>query len=842
MDWKKYTIITPQEALVALRTTEAGLGEAEANRRLLEYGKNTLQESETFWKKVLRQRSQSVLFWIFLLAAFATFFSGNILEAVCIFIFLLLNALLEIYQEFHSKKALHVLRHYLVPKALVWRESILTQVSSQSLVPGDIIELQAGDSIPADVRFFETEQVHVKETSIEKSRLKIEKQATSLFANPLSIEDAQNIGFAGTSLLTGKARAVVIATGAHTALGEIAYKSTLITKETSFEKNIIHFSRFLVKLVLMALVLVFILSFLIRGQQVGMGEMLVFTLVLAIAVIPETLPALTALILSRGSVRLAEKKLVMKRLSAIEDLGSIEILCTGKTGVLTENNLTVTHTEGSDTDTLLHYAMLAAHVVPTTFENVRDEFDRALWKKIGEKGILSLRNILRMEVRGFDSRTRTQSVVVRERSGNMLILRGSPEEILRRVDGIDSFTRKRFKEWITEAGYRGERVLAVATKIVPEGKGAHQTERNFVLQGFIAFLDPIKPDAKKAVALAQSLGVELKVFSGDSKEVVGAAAYASGVISNRDDVLTGRDFENLSLSGQLSALEKYAVFAGFSSEQKFSAIQLLQKSHTLGFLGDSMADMDTLQHAHVALVAEDAGDIAREASDILLLQKDLSVIMEGIQESRRIFGNILKYVKITLASNLGNFYSLVLAIFFLPYLPLLPLQILFLNFISDVPMLALATDTVDEEKLEHPKNQNIHAIIVTAAFFGMISTFFDLTFFKIFSHANSATLQTMWFLFSVVTEILLLYSLRSRRWFFKARRPSWAVIGLSVLAIVGAITLVNSSFGSAIGFEKLPTSIWFIIVGFAASYFVVTEIIKRWYYLHSALFVTRKNS
>lgn len=836
MEWKKYTTETSQEVLSALRTTQKGLESTEAKRRLLEYGKNSVQGSDRFLWRVLKKRGTSYLSWVFILAAISTSLFGNFIEAGFIILFLLLNISLEIYQELHSEKAAQSLERFLLPKTRVRRDGEIIELPSHFLVPGDIVELSAGESFPADVRLLEGENCIVNEALISSERRRVEKTIESATATPFAPSEAVNIGFAGTTLIKGRVQGVVIATAAATALGDIAYDSSLNTKETPFEKNIKNFSHFLVKLLLMGLAGVLVLYLLMHGEQAEMSEILIFTLVLAITVIPEAFPAITALALARGSVRLAKKNLVVKRLSAIEDLGSVEILCMDKTGILTKNSLTVTHFSSQNLTESLRYALLASHRIPSAEERSNDAFDRALWNKADGDLRQKVIHTSRIQALDFDPHTRLQVVSVEEGDHNTVIIRGAPEEILRRVEKLDSFTRKGLQDWIREAGARGERVLAVATKTVSHQRTELHIEGNFTFQGLIAFLDPIKSDTKKTVELAERLGVAIKIFSGDSKETVGAVGYATGIAENSQAVITGTEFEVLSLPEQLEALENYSVFARFSPTQKAIAVQLLQKTYTVGVVGGGLADTEMLRFANVAMLAPHAGGISREAADIILLERELHTVIEGIQESRRVFANILKYLKVTLASNFGNFYSITLAALFLPYLPLLPLQILLLNFLSDIPMLAIANDSVDQEKLERPKDHSIHAIIVTATLFGVISSFFDLTLFKIFSEYNASTVQTVWFLFSIITEVLLLYSLRSRRWFFKAKRPSLTLLLLSILAGALAIYIPYTAMGTFLGFTELTQATWLTILAFVASYFAVTEILKRWYYVHSALF------
>lgn len=841
MEWKKYTITTSEEAVSMLRSRTEGLESAEADRRLLEYGRNTVEEEDSFFWRIVNKRIRSLLSWVFLLAVIATFVSGNTLESLCILLFLFVNAGIEMYQQFHSDEAARVLRQYLISTVQVQRGGITQEVPASALVPGDILFLEKGDIVPADVRFLETKNLFVKELSVKGDREKIAKHGDQLSVSPLTLADAENMGFAGTSIVEGWAKALVVATGARTVFGDIASQNTHTEKETNFEKNITNLSNFLAKLLLFGLLVIFALYFLIHGEQASMSDMVVFTLVLAIAVVPEALPALTTLALARGSIALTKKGLVAKRLSAIEDLGSVELLCIDKTGILTKNKLTVTNLVSDEPQELLTMALLAVHDIPSgeAAENFKDPFDKALWQKAEKSVKQAVLQVTRLENKAFSPETRLQRVVVQMGNQKKALLRGAPEEILRRVERLDSFSRRKILESIAEAGYRGERVLAVAGKTLTEGATGLHDEGGFTFQGLITFLDPIKPSIKEELLLAKNLGVKIKVFSGDSKEVVGAAAYAAGIITDRSAVLIGDRFEEFSLPEKIHALEQYSVFARFSPTQEKDAVSLLQKNHVVGMFGSNISDIPTLQKAQVALVSSEAGDMTKESSDILVLENDLKVLIRGIQESRKVFANILKYVKITLASNFGNFYAVTLAALFLPYLPLLPLQILFLNLLSDIPMFAIATDSVDQEKLERPKDQSLHFIIVTATLFGMISSFFDLTIFKIFSEYSPSVVQTVWFVFSVLTEVLLLYSLRSRRWFFRAEQPSWSVSLLSLLAVVIALAVPYTTVGLFLGFEKLVADIWIFMIVVALGYFAVTEIIKRWYYLHSAFFVTK---
>jgi P-type Mg2+ transporter len=832
MNFKVYTTESTDWVLEKLQTSSKGLSLTEVQRRLAVHGKNTLSETEHFIYRVLKRKLSSFLFWVFLLAVGITFFFDNYLEASLIVLFLFVNAALEVYQEFHSEKAAQLLKRYLVPRATVIRESHAADIASHFLVPGDIVELRAGDRIPADVRFLETEGVLVDESLITGETVAVPKTPTLLSVVPASLFEATNTGFAGTSITTGKALAVVVATGPHTALGDIAHITALTEKETAFEKDVRNFSAFLVKFLLVGLLIIFLLYFIIHGTAVSVPTLLVFLLVLSITVVPEALPAIITVALSRGSLVLAKKQVVVKRLSAIEDLGSIEVLCTDKTGTLTENILQVAQTFSAPKDVLIPLALLATRNKLTNPSILTDAFDKALWQAATSGDQENAMKKRRGKEVPFDPESRLNVVQVFDNNQARLIARGAPEAILQRVEGVDSFTRKAIGEWIQEAGTRGERVLALATKSVAGDSRIMSVESGLHFEGLISFFDPIKVTAKETIQNAKKLGIEVKIFSGDSKEVVGSVAYAVGLIKNTRDVLTGAEFESMTLPRQIQAIEEHCAFARFSPAQKFAALGLLQKNHTVGFLGEGINDAPALKLAHVALVVQSASDIAREASDILLLDKDLRVIIDGVKEGRRVFANILKYLKITLAANFGNFYSVTIATLTLPFLPLLPLQILLLNLLSDFPMLSIATDNVEKEKLERPNANNFQGLVAAAILFGGISTLFDLTVFRLYASAGPAELQTAWFLFSLVTELLLIYSLRSRGWFFNAKPPSIWLGVFTVLVIFFTAAILFSPAGAFLGFALPSGKMLGTLLLLAALYFTVTEAAKRGYYFH----------
>ncbi len=394
----------------------------------------------------------------------------------------------------------------------------------------------------------------------------------------------------------------------------------------------------------------------------------------------------------------------------------------------------------------------------------------------------------------FDPSRRRSSVLVQWGHKTTLVVRGAFEEILIQCTGLSNGEREDLIEWGIRAGKAGKRVLAIATRPLPrKRKLVPELEQELVFSGMIAFLDPLKKSAEKTIADARSLGIAVKIITGDGRHVAGAVAKAVGLIENPDEVITGAELEALPEAERRERVESCHVFARVSPQEKYLIIKLLQEKHEVGFLGEGINDAPALKLANVGLVVQGAADIAKESADIVLLQRNLGAVIDGVREGRIIFANILKYLRITLTSNFGNFYSVALASLFLPFVPLLPIQILLLNLLSDFPMIAVATDNVDPVELERPRSYRIGSIVLMTVFFGFVSSLFDFALFGLFYKEGPAALQTAWFILSLVTEIILIFSLRTNFFFLKTRRPSWSLIGLSAAALILGLFILRSS-------------------------------------------------
>ncbi len=834
MVWKHFAAEDGEDALVELESSYDGLVSAEARKRLVENQENRITSNSSALLKTLKLRLASSFLYLLLAASALSFFLGDFIEGSLILVFVIINIGLETYQEYHSAKALSLLKRYLVVHTRVRRDGKVMKTESNKVVLGDIILVEAGDRLPADIRILHSNGLELDESILTGESVSVGKTPDLLRVPPVEMHEASNVGFAGTVVTGGWGEGVVFAVGKETAFGDIATLTEETEKETVFEKGIRQFSRFILKLVLFTLTIIYIANIFIRGGETSSIELLIFSLALAVSVVPEALPVILTVALSRGSLRLAQKKVVVKRLSAIEDLGSIEVLCCDKTGTLTENLLSVTGVYAPDKRACLKLAFACCLVSPDDRGKLHDPFDLALWQNLSAAERKEVQQGKRLDAIPFDPERRRNSILFKTREGKEVIVRGAPEEILHRSKGIDVYTIKRLMQWVAEAGKRGERVLAVGIKPFPHNKRyTLYEEQGLHFVGLISFSDGLKATASETIAKARALNIAVKIISGDSREVAGAVGYAVGLLKHPEDVVTGRELDEMSESLRREAILGGAVFARVSPRQKYAIIGTLQEKYEVGFLGEGINDASALKLANVAIVVESASDIAREASDVVLLEKSLDTVIDGIREGRTIFANILKYLRITLTSNFGNFYSVALASLFLPFLPLLPIQILLLNLLSDFPMIAIATDTVDAEELERPKNYQVHSVVLMATLLGVVSSVFDFILFGALFRVSPETLQTAWFLLSLLTEVILIFSLRTRFTFFRAKRASGVLTILAFAVLAFSFILPFIPFMTqALHFVR-PTPELLLFIGvLALGYFFATEAVKNFYYRH----------
>ena len=559
-------------------------------------------------------------------------------------------------------------------------------------------------------------------------------------------------------------------------------------------------------------------------------DYLIFFIALAVTIVPEMLPSVITVSLSRGAATLATKKVVVKRLSAIEDLGSINILCTDKTGTLTENQMQVTNLLGADKNTLLLNALLSC--ANGNGKKSAASFDEAIEAYCDQTVHTQAAPFTRVDTVPFEPARRRASVLVRSTNGFRLVVRGAYEELIKQSNNLTSAQQQEIHRWVVQAGTQGQRVVAITIKDFNQAPAdLPAAEHDMTWLGLLAFSDPIKKSTFEAIAQARQLGIQIKILTGDSPEVAGYVGLQTGLITESSQIVTGDQFAQLSEPEKKTAAQQSVIFARIAPQQKLEIVRLLQNAHEVGFLGDGINDAPALKAANVGIVVQGAADIAQSAADIVLLKKSLMVIVSGIAQGRMIFANTVKYIKVTLTGGFGHFYAVAIASLFVDYPPMLPLQILLMNILTDFPLLAISTDRVDISELKEPKQYNVREIAFVTTFFGLISSLFDFLVFVHFAPLGAARLQTCWFMTSLVTESCFVAVIRSKLPIWRAVRPSAILFGL-LLVIAGAGLLIpyDSWMRDLFGFvrpELVDIKFIFLLAG---AYVVTMEYAKRFYY------------
>jgi len=833
MNFSPYTTKNTEETFLDFSTSLKGLSDQEVEQRQKKHGPNEIIGERIYWWHILVRQFKSSFVYLLLIASGVSFILGEEIEALMILVFVAINAFLGFYQEFRSEKTLKLLKKHFSPQAKVRRNGKEMFIKAKELVPGDMVIVEAGDMLPADLRFISETNLVIDESVLTGESVPIKKTSDQLGQEVTEVYQAKNIGFSSTIVVSGKAEGVVLNIGKETVIGGIAYLTSEVHRESSFEKGIIRFSRFILRLILISIVFVFLANLFIHKGTMNIGSFLIFSIALVVCVIPEALPVVTTVSLSRGALRMAKNKVVVKRLSAIEDLGEIQVLCSDKTGTLTENKLKVAEINSNDKEGCLLKAALASS--SPLVGRLKDPFDSAIFEALSTEKKEELNKYKKLKELPFDPERRRNSVLIKKDHLGKLIVKGAPEYLFDLCHNLKKEDKKLLREWMVKEGEKGRRVIAVVQKEIKENHYDFQEEKDLLFLGMISFFDPLKKDVKKTIKQAEILGIKVKILTGDAKEVTGTVAAQIGLIKDPKEVLLGEELNVMSEEEQKKAVEKYAVFARVSPLQKYRIVEILQKKYEVGFLGEGINDAPALKIANVALVVERGVDIAKEAADVILLKKNLAVVINGIKQGREIFANTVKYIKATLISNFGNFYAMVVASLMINFLPMLPLQILLLNLFSDFPMISLSIDNVDKRELRRPQSHDFKEILFVAFVLGLVSSIFDFIIFTIFVRFGPATLQTNWFIGSVLTELVLIFSIRTRFLFFKVKRASNVLIWLSIFVAIITLLLPFTHFGQEIfKFVKPQPSHLFWIFGIVGCYFVVTEVIKLFYYRPSS--------
>ena len=842
-----------QEALTALETTPTGLSSEEAERRLDEYGPNELSQAKHlgFWADIFN-RCKSPLVIQLLVIATVSAIIGEIKSMVIVGAMIVLSVGLSYILDRRSSKAVDMLGKRVQSRTLVLRDGKETEVRISEVVPGDVILLHAGSLVPADVRLFTAKDFFVSQSALSGESMAVEK--TFIGGRPedrVTAWELPNACFLGSSVTSGTARGVVINTGAWTIFGSISERLNERREETSFDMGLRSFTWLMIRFMIVMVCAVFFIVGMTKGDWV---EALLFGLSIAVGLTPEMLPMIVTVNLAKGALTMAGKKVIVKRLPSIQNLGAIDVLCTDKTGTLTQDKIVLErHVDitGHATQDVLNYAYLNSYYQT----GLRNLLDRAV---IDHSDLDAEQNCTLVDELPFDFLRRRMSVVVDYEGDHVLICKGAVEEIYASCSHyqigdevyplIDMIQDDLFEE-VEKLNRDGYRVLGIAYREFPRIRTTYTVadESDLILLGYIAFFDPPKDSAADAIKLLQAAGVEVKVVTGDNGLVTCKVCHDVGLTVQR--IVTGAELSQFSSDELSRVIEETDVFVKVTPAQKEQIVHELRKSgHVVGFMGDGVNDAPALKAADVGISVDSAVDVAKEAADIVLLEKSLLVLEEGIIEGRKVFANIVKYIRMGASSNFGNMFSVVGASYMIPFLPMLPVQVLTNNLLYDLSQTGIPTDNVDEELIAKPLKWNISNIKRFMVFIGPVSSIFDYAtfalmwfFFHCSAYSDPSTgipqqealarlFQTGWFVESLLTQTLIVHIIRTQRIpFFQSRASMQMTLTTLIIMGIGA-WLPYSPFAGGLGMVPLPPIYWVWIVAFLVSYAFLTHLIKTWFF------------
>jgi Mg2+-importing ATPase len=824
------------QLLARLATTPAGLNTVEAQSRLTAYGPNdaaTVKRSPLWLQFLARFRNPLVI--ILLVASALSAASGDAASFIIVVTIVTISMTLDFVQEVRAQNAVEALRRSVAVQATVRRDGVSRSVSIDQLVPGDIVELIAGDLVPADSRLLESRDLFVNQALLTGEPYPAEKLASDAALGAENPAGASNAVFAGTSVISGTATIVICRTGSKTALGHLATSLAEKPPATAFAVGIRRFGMLIMRLTILMVLFVLVVNISFHRPLL---ESLMFALALAVGLTPELLPMIVTVTLAGSAMELSKRKVIVKRLSAIHDLGAMNVLCTDKTGTLTEATIKLVRAidgRGAESQRAYAYAYINSQ-----FESgmkspldaailAAHPFDMTGWTKIDEVP--------------FDFERRRVSVLVEHEAKRRLIVKGAPEDLLRLsgryedAEGeerpLDPDTRRIFAATLDALGAQGFRALGIASHAVD---GSHETaamtdESDLVFSGFAVFLDPPKASAGATIQAMAAAGIAVKVLTGDN-ELVSRHVFAEiGVPVT--GVLTGDALTHLSEEALIGQLSQVNLFCRVNPQQKHRVLLALKRlGHVVGFLGDGINDAPALHAADVGISVDGAADVARAAADLILLEHDLSVVREAVVHGRSTVQNVSKYVLMASSSNFGNMFSMAGAAFLLPFLPMLPIQILLNNLLYDVSEIAIPFDRVDPEATALPVKWDVKLIERFMLVFGPVSSIFDFLTFYVLLHlfaAGEALFQTGWFIESITTQVLVVFAIRTRRQFFRSK-PHRLLVAMALGSITLAVILPFLPIGQWFGFVVPPPLFFAYLIGATAAYLALVEIIKGFFY------------
>jgi len=824
---KQVAAASVDEVLRWLDSSAAGLSGTEAAARLVRYGPNAVRTHHVNAFAVLGRQLRNAVLILLAGTAVVSFFLGDSMQAIIIGVILAASIGLGFVNEYRAERAAAELHAGMQHKAVVRRDGKFVTIGVAALVPGDVIRLSLGEAVPADVRLIEVSGLECNESILTGESIGSEKSPQAV-PTATELAESTDLAFMGTIVSAGEGTGVVYATGRKAEFGRIAAGLDERQPETGFQVGLRRFSYLLLQVAIALMVVILISNLLLRKPII---DSVLFSLAIAVGITPQLLPAVVSASLATGSRQLAKAKVLVKRLVCIEDLGDIDILITDKTGTLTEGRIRLVDTidpTGAHSESVRRLGLLATDVDPNQGGVSANPLDAALWdSSLAQQLVGGAAH--RVAMLPFDHERRATSALVDDAGKRVLVVKGAPEQVLAQCQTAATAAQ----DTLATLFAAGRRVVAVAAKPAAELMTiTPDDERDLLLVGFLVFADEPKPAARQSLSELAGLGIEPKIATGDNPLVAEKVCEDLGLVSK--GTITGAQLELLDDDKFAEAAQNHTIFARISPEQKARLIVSLRRTgRAIGFLGDGVNDALALHAADVGISVDSATDVAKDAADVVLLEKDLGVLATGVAEGRRIFANTIKYVLMGTSSNFGNMFSAAAASALLPFLPMLPSQILLNNLLYDSSQLAIPTDRVDEEQLHAPSHWNVAFIRRFMLIFGPISSLFDFLTFGLMLgvlHADAIEFRTGWFVESLATQTLIIFAIRTRKVPFFRSRPSTLLATTSLTVVAVGAVLTISPLAHTLGFTPLPWQFFAVLGLFIITYLVLVELAKMMFY------------
>lgn len=842
-DYNEISKLTTEEILTKYHTKEEGLTNKEAQKRLNNNGKNI----------VIKEVNRSIFYFIFnslkeefiiilLVLAVINFSLGDKIGSLVIVLIAIISMLIRVLEDYSAYKFNKKLRSKIVSTTKVIRDNKELEIKVENVVIGDVISLNAGSIIPADCIVVNSKDLFVNESVFTGESIPVEKKETNKKEYD-NLFDIKNVLYMSSSVISGTAKAIVVKTGFDTYLGKIGKEINTKKNITAFDKGMKDITNMLIKFMVVICLIILLVDGIIRSN---FTEAILFAFSVAVGITPSMLPMIVNVNLTKGTKALAKKKVLVKHIESIQNLGAIDTLCTDKTGTLTENKIVLQKyidVLGNEDNSILEYAYINSYYS----SGMKNIVDRAIMI-YGSKH--NLDNILpkyeKIDEIPFDYNRKVMSIIVRNKNTYRMITKGAMEEVLKRctkvkIKGKEEDLTKELIDIVTnkakEMATSGMQVLALAAKKTEKGVLSfdENSEKEMTFIGFVAFLDSPKKDVKKVINKLRKYGVKTKILTGDNPYSTTMVASLAGI--NSDEILTGAEIDKLSDKALSIKVEEIDVFARLNPIQKERVVRILKSNgHVVGYMGDGINDAPSLRQSDVGLSVNTATDIAKETSDMILLEKSLDVICDGIIEGRKVYGNIIKYMKMALSADFGDVFSIMIASIFLPFLPLLPIQMLFQDFIYDFSQIGIPYDNVDEEFITFPKKWNTKGIAKFMIVMGITSSIIDVLAFLTFWHLlgynsidKESYFQTAWFITSLITELMIIYNVRTSKDIFNSR-PSKVLLSLTLLSsILTIVTPILFHNILSFHFEILSTKFYLYLLSLVILYVLIVSIVKRIY-------------